>query len=64
VVAPLDRLAGPVDQLGPVVVHRAPRGAAGSVGARSFVVGVMRWGARVSAYFLLLTDKYPPFSLE
>jgi hypothetical protein len=27
-------------------------------------VGVMRWGTRVSAYFLLLTDKYPPFSLE
>jgi len=24
----------------------------------------MRWGTRVSAYFLLLTDKYPPFSLE
>ena len=33
-------------------------------GLRSFVVGVMRWGTRVSAYFLLLTDKYPPFSLE
>jgi hypothetical protein len=33
-------------------------------GLRSFVVGVIRWGTRVSAYFLLLTDKYPPFSLE
>ncbi|MGH9230828.1 MAG: DUF4389 domain-containing protein [Acidimicrobiales bacterium] len=33
-------------------------------GLRSFVVGVMRWGTRVSAYFLLLTDTYPPFSLE
>jgi Domain of unknown function (DUF4389) len=33
-------------------------------GLRSFVVGVMRWGTRVSAYFLLLTDKYPPFSLQ
>ena len=33
-------------------------------GLRGFVVGVMRWGTRVSAYFLLLTDKYPPFSLE
>jgi hypothetical protein len=32
-------------------------------GLRSFVVGVMRWGTRVSAYLLLLTDKYPPFSL-
>lgn len=30
-----------------------------------FVVGVMRWGLRVSAYALLLiTDKYPPFSLS
>jgi Domain of unknown function (DUF4389) len=33
-------------------------------GLRSFVVGVIRWGTRVSAYFLLLTDKHPPFSLE
>ena len=30
-----------------------------------FVVGVQRWGLRVVAYaFLLVTDKYPPFSLE
>jgi len=30
-----------------------------------FVVGVMRWGLRVGAYaFLLVTDRYPPFSLE
>ena len=30
-----------------------------------FVVGVGRWGVRVSAYaFLLATDRYPPFSLE
>ena len=30
-----------------------------------FMVGVQRWGLRVSAYALLLiTDKYPPFSLE
>jgi hypothetical protein len=28
-----------------------------------FVVGVFRWGLRVSAYaFLLTTDRYPPFS--
>ena len=30
-----------------------------------FVVGVARWGLRVSAYaILLVTDVYPPFSLE
>jgi hypothetical protein len=34
-------------------------------GMHAFVVGVMRWGLRVSAYaFLLVTDAYPPFSLE
>jgi hypothetical protein len=33
-------------------------------GMFSFIVGVMRWGLRVSAYaFLLVTDVYPPFSL-
>lgn len=31
----------------------------------NYVVGVNRWGWRVSAYaFLLTTDQYPPFSLE
>ena len=30
-----------------------------------FVEGVLRWGLRVEAYaFLLITDRYPPFSLR
>jgi hypothetical protein len=34
-------------------------------GLFDFVVGVMRWALRVEAYaFLLIVDKYPPFSLE
>jgi hypothetical protein len=32
--------------------------------ARNYLAGTIRWGARVHAYFLLLTDEYPPFSLE
>jgi len=34
-------------------------------GLFDFVVGVMRWAVRVSAYaFILVTDVYPPFSLD
>ena len=34
-------------------------------GAFGFVVGVMRWNTRVVGYaFLLVTDSYPPFSLD
>jgi hypothetical protein len=29
-----------------------------------FGVGVFRWGIRVEAYLLLLTDAYPPFSFD
>jgi hypothetical protein len=33
-------------------------------GLFDFVVGVQRWGVRVTSYaFLLVTDQYPPFSL-
>ena len=34
-------------------------------GLFEYIVGVGRWGLRVSAYaFLLVTDQYPPFSLR
>lgn len=33
-------------------------------GLHTFVVGVMRWGARVGAYFQSLTDEFPPYSLD
>ena len=35
-----------------------------SPAVRDFVVGVLRWNTRVAAYGLLLTDEYPPFSLD
>jgi len=33
-------------------------------GMHDFMVGLNRWGLRVSAYMFLLTDKYPAFTLE
>ena len=33
-------------------------------GLHGYVVGVGRWSARVHAYFISLTDEYPPFSLS
>lgn len=33
-------------------------------GLQRFVVGYMRWSLRVQAYYLLLTDEYPPFRLR
>jgi Domain of unknown function (DUF4389) len=33
-------------------------------GAFDFVVGTLRWFYRVSAYVYLMTDAYPPFSLD
>jgi Domain of unknown function (DUF4389) len=35
-----------------------------SDGMRAFVVNVMRYYLRVQAYFLLLSDAYPPFKLD
>jgi Domain of unknown function (DUF4389) len=33
-------------------------------GMRDFVLGVARWWLRLEAYLLLLTDEYPPFTLD
>lgn len=33
-------------------------------GLFNFVSGYLRWSTRVSGYILLLTDKYPPFSMK
>jgi hypothetical protein len=33
-------------------------------GLRNFIVGLLRWNTRLNAYMYLLTDTYPPFSLE
>jgi hypothetical protein len=41
-----------------VVIGRWP------VAMREFVVGYMRWSARVHAYWYLIVDLYPPFSLD
>jgi hypothetical protein len=33
-------------------------------GMFDYLAGVLRWGIRVTAYVSLLTDEYPPFSLQ
>ncbi len=33
-------------------------------GLHTFIAGVLRWGSRVYAYYYLLTDEYPPFSMS
>src|ERR671929_107406 len=55
----LTRFSSRVALYGALLDDRYPRG------LFDFVVGVGRWGVRVSAYaFLLVTDRYPPFSLN
>ena len=34
------------------------------VGLHNFLVGTVRWSTRVNLYASLLTDQYPPFSLN
>jgi hypothetical protein len=33
-------------------------------GLSDFVLGYLRWSRRAAAYYVLLTDEYPPFSLD
>ena len=33
-------------------------------GMYDFSVGIQRWSTRVSSYVYLLTDKYPPYSMD
>ena len=33
-------------------------------GIAKFLLGMGRWGTRVQGYYLLLTDEYPPFSMD
>jgi hypothetical protein len=33
-------------------------------GMYNYMVGVIRWSTRVQCYVLLMTDEYPPFSLD
>jgi uncharacterized protein DUF4389 len=47
-----------ISWFGALFMGRIPRFAA------EFLPGYLRWQVRVFAYALLLTDKYPPFSLE
>lgn len=34
------------------------------LGLRDFAIGALRWSIRVNGYYYLLTDAYPPFSLD
>lgn len=41
-----------------LITGRYPRG------AFDFIVGTARWNARAMAYFMLMVDEYPPFSMK
>ncbi len=43
--------------LGIVFTGRYPKG------LFNYGVGLLRWGARINAYYMLMRDDYPPFSL-
>ncbi len=46
-----------VGWIGILIVGYYPRG------LYDFQVGILRWNLRVNAYFLSVTDRYPPFRL-
>jgi hypothetical protein len=48
----------PISWFSILIAGRYPRG------LHQYVVDVLRWGARVSAYAFSLTDEFPPFSLS
>ena len=48
----------PIGWFAILLTGRFPRGLHG------YATGVLRWGARVSAYSISLTDEFPPFSLS
>ncbi len=47
----------PIGWFAILIVGRFPRG------LHQYVAGILRWGARLGAYFYSLTDEFPPFSL-
>ena len=58
VLSVLSEIAVLVLALGVLFTGRYPRG------LFDFLVGVGRWNVRAWAYFVLLVDRYPPFSLR
>jgi hypothetical protein len=48
----------PIGWFAVLIAGRFPRG------LHLYVAGILRWSARVDAYFFSLTDEFPPFSLS